>query len=164
MKKLSKISTIAIAGLLGAVGVIALVQSGAEQNNQTAPRATQRGHHGQRGFHKAGRLMKQLNLTDEQQAQMKQIRQSFGERTATLRNDLRARRQELRQLNQGTFNESLTAQKLADMSGLEARLMSERFKMHQEMLAALTPEQRTKLEQMREQFKARRADGHRRSQ
>jgi protein CpxP len=164
MKKLSKISTIAMAGLLGVGGAVALAQSDANQNNQSSPRAEQRGHHGKRGFHKAGRLMKELNLTDEQKAQMKQIRQNFSERTTTLRNDLRARRQELRQLNQGAFNESLTAQKLAEMSGLQAKLMGERFKLRQEMLAVLTPEQKTKFEQRREQFKARHAGGHRHGQ
>lgn len=163
MKKLSKIHTIAMTGLLAVSGAGALVlaQSGTDQNNQTSPRAewqAKRRHH---GFHKGGRLMRELNLTDAQKTQMKQIRDSYRERTATLRNDLRARRQELRQSNQGgTFNESLTAQKLADMSGLRAKLMGERFKLRQEMLAVLTPEQKTKLEQLREQFKSRRADRH----
>ena len=36
--------------------------------------------------------------------------------------------------------------------------MGERFKMHQEMQALLTPEQKTLLEQKRAEFKARRGE------
>jgi Spy/CpxP family protein refolding chaperone len=42
------------------------------------------------------------------------------------------------------------------MAPLRAKLMSEHFKLRQEALAVLTPEQKAQLEQLREQFKARR--------
>ena len=64
-----------------------------------------------RGGFGGGGMFAKLNLTDAQKASMKQIRESFGERTKSLREQLRAKRQQLRQANQGgTFNESLAAQ------------------------------------------------------
>jgi len=100
-----------------------------------------------------------LNLTDEQKAQMKQIRQSYRERTQPLRQELRAKMKGLRQANQGgAFNEALAAQTLTETAGLRAKLMGERFKLRQEMIASLTPEQKAKIEQMRERFKAKRAE------
>ena len=95
-----------------------------------------------------------MNLTEAQKAQMKQIREGYRERTQPLHQELRAKRQELRQETQGgTFNEALTTQVLTESAALEAKLMGERFKMRQEMLALLTPEQKNQLEQMREQHK-----------
>ena len=98
-----------------------------------------------------------LNLTDEQKSQMKQIHQSFEERTKPLADQLRAKRQELRQATEGgTFNEALATQKLQESAAIQAKLMGERFRLHQEMLGLLTPEQKTQLEQKREQFKQKR--------
>jgi Spy/CpxP family protein refolding chaperone len=42
------------------------------------------------------------------------------------------------------------------MASLEAKLMGERQKLHQEMLSVLTTEQKAQLEQSKAQFKARR--------
>ena len=111
-------------------------------------------------------MFKGINLTDEQKAQMKQISQSFRERNKPLREQLRAKRQELRQAGEGgTFDEALATQKLTETAGLQAKLMGEQFKLRQEMLAVLTPEQKTQLEQKRAEFKAKRAErGARQSQ
>jgi Spy/CpxP family protein refolding chaperone len=90
---------------------------------------------------------------------MKQIHESFNERTKSVREQLRAKRQELRQASEGgTFNESLATQKLQDMAGLEAKLMSERFNLRQETLSVLTAEQKTQLEQKRAEFKSKRGE------
>jgi len=102
---------------------------------------------------------RQLNLTDDQKAKMKQIRESFAERNKPLMEQLRAKRQELRQANEGgTFNEALATQKLTEMASLEAKLMGERFKLHQETLSVLTAEQKAQLEQSKAQFKAKRGE------
>jgi protein CpxP len=112
--------------------------------------------HGGRGM-LGGGAFRQLNLTDDQKAKMKSIRESFAERNKPLHEQLRAKRQELRQANEGgTFNEALATQKLTEMASLEARLMGERFKLHQETLSVLTAEQKAQLEQSKAQFKARR--------
>ncbi|MGZ8842232.1 MAG: hypothetical protein ACXW18_01135, partial [Pyrinomonadaceae bacterium] len=76
---------------------------------------------------------------------------------------LRAKRQELRQANEGgTFNEALATQKLTEMAGLQAKLMGEGQKLHQEILSVLTAEQKAQLEQAKAQFKTREGGRHRR--
>ena len=106
-----------------------------------------------------GDAFRQLNLTEDQKAKMKQIRETFAQTNKPLMDQLRAKRQELRQANEGgTFNEALATQKLTEMASLEAKLMGERFKLHQESLSILTAEQKAQLEQSKAQFKARRGE------
>lgn len=167
MKRLGKIKTLAAAAVaaIALTTGIAIAQT-STQDDQSKPRAEKhgfgkhgfgkgRGHHGggMRGF---GRL----NLTDDQKARMQQIHQSFDERTKGLHEQLRAKRQELRESESGgTFNEALATQKLTEAAVIEAKLMGERFRVHQEMLSILTPEQKTQMQQQREQFKGRRGEG-----
>jgi protein CpxP len=167
MKKLGRIQKLGLAGLsaLALAAPVALAQTGGnEQGGQTA-RAEHGGH---RGGHRGGDefggrggdhfgALRGIELTDAQKASMKQLRQSFGERTKSLREQLRAKRQELRQAESGTtFNEAVAAQKLTEAAGLQARLMAEEFKLRQDSLALLTPEQKAQLEQRRQQREQRR--------
>jgi len=166
MKTLGKFKVILAMASLSAVALaasIAVAQSvKTDQADQQGRRQEWRGQGMKRGFHRDG-AFNRLNLTDDQKAKMKQIRESFAERNKGLLADLRARRQELRQASEGgTFNEALATQKLTDTAGLQAKLMGERFKLHQEMLTVLTAEQKTQLEQMKAQFKTHR--GGRRGQ
>ena len=72
-------------------------------------------------------MFRGIELTEEQKTRIKQLHQSFGERTKSLREQLRAKRQELRQAEQGDlFNEALAAQKLTEAAALQAKLMGER--------------------------------------
>jgi len=157
-----RIKTVAIATL----SAIALAASIAVAQTVTTDQGNQQGtrteRHGGRGEHKGwggmrGGMFKQLNLTDDQKAKMKQIRESFATQNKPLHDQLRAKRQELRQASEGgTFNEALATQKLTEMASLQAKEMGEQFKLHQEMLSVLTPEQKAQLEQSKAQFKARR--------
>jgi len=156
-KKLAIASISAIA-LAGSIAVAQTVTP-----NQTPQQGPQMERHGGRGKHggwggmREGGFFRQLNLTDDQKAKMKQIHESFAERNKPLREQLRAKRQELRQASEGgTFNEALATQKLTEMASLEAKLMGEQFKLHQETLSVLTPEQKAQLEQSKAQFKGRR--------
>ena len=165
MKKFSRIKMLALVSLSSIVllASVAFAQttSGTQDTNEKA-RGEWRGQGrrgGHRGFGKGhmGGGFRNLNVTEDQKTRMKQIRQNFGERTKSLREQLRAKRQELRQAHQGgTFNESLATQVLTQEASLKARMMGEQFKLRQEMLSVLTAEQRTQLEQQREQRKARR--------
>jgi len=175
MTKLGKIKTLTIASLsaVALAAPIAFAQSTA--TTQDAPQATERhgghgkgwgdkgregrGWGGQLGGRMGGMMFGALNLTDDQKAKMKEISQSFRESTKSLHEQLRAKRQELRQASEGdTFNEALATQKLQESAGLQAKLMGEQFKMRQQMLSVLTPEQKTQLEQKRAEFKAKRAN------
>jgi protein CpxP len=161
MKRLGKIKTLAVASL-AAVAVaapIALAQTGA-QGDQQKPRAERHGggHHGRGGGRRGGGFgFRGIELTDDQKTRLQQLHQSFGERTRPLREQLRAKRQELREAGEGnTFNEALASQKLTEAAAIEAKLMGEHFRLRQESLAILTAEQRTQLEQRRQERKQRR--------
>lgn len=176
MNKLGRFKTLAIASLsaiaLAASIAVAQTVTPAQDNGQDnqGARRDWRGHgrgkrdgQGMRGVRAGG--FRQLNLTEDQKAKMKQIRETFAQSNKPLREQRRAKRQELRQASEGgTFNEALATQKLTEIAALDAKLMSERFKLHQEMLSVLTPEQKTQLEQAKAQRKARREARGRRTQ
>ena len=165
MKKLGKFRMLAIATLsaiaLAASIAVAQTVKTDQDNGQKSRGDWQRG--GGRGERKdhgwggmRGAFLQRLNLTDDQKAKIKQIRESAASRNKPLREQLRAKRQELRQANEGgTFNEALATQKLTEMAGLQAKLMGEEFKLHQEMQSVLTAEQKAQLEQLKAQFKTR---------
>ena len=159
-----RFKTVAIAAIssIALAGSIAFAQTTTpDQSNQQGTRTERRGGgkhrgHGFGGMRHGG-FFKQLNLTEDQKTKMKQIHESFAERNKPLREQLRAKRQELRQASEGgTFNEALATQKLTEMASLEAKLMGEQFKLHQETLSVLTAEQKAQLEQSKAQFKGRR--------
>ena len=117
--------------------------------------------HGMRGGdHMAGASFRNLDLTDAQKTQMKQIRESHSQSLRPLMEQVHAKRQEIRQASEsGTFNEALVTQKLSELAPLEAKLMGERSRVHQEMLSVLTADQKAKLEQAQAQRKAKGAEG-----
>lgn len=163
MKRLGKIKTLAVASLatVALAAPIALAQTTGQDNQ---PKAHGEGHRGfgkgrgHRGGHRGGGFMfRGLNLTEEQQARIKQIHEASAERSKPLHEQLRAKHQELRQLQEGgTFNEALATQKLTEAASLQAKLMGERFRTHQEMLSVLTPEQKAQMEQKRAERQQRR--------
>jgi protein CpxP len=185
MKKLGKIKTLTIASLsaVALAAPIAYAQTtstnqGTQQTSSDKGRGEGQGKGwGDRDGHSKGEgrewrgdregrggmrgmMFRGVDLTDDQKAKMKQIGESFRERTQSLHQALRAKRQELRQASEGgTFNEALATQKLQESASLEAKLMGEQFRMRQEMLSVLTPEQKTQLEQKRAEFKAKHAEG-----
>src|ERR1044072_5295096 len=141
-------------------------------NNQGAQQGTPMERHGGRGGRKGerwggmrdGGFFRQLNLTEDQKAKIKQIRETFAQTNKPLHDQLRAKRQELRQASEGgTFNEALATQKLTEIAPLEAKLMGEQQKLHQEMLSVLTTEQKAQLETARAQFKTRRGEMRKRN-
>ena len=151
------IATISAIALTASIAVAQTVTT-----NQGTQQGTQKQHWG-RGGHRGfggmrdGGFFRQLNLTDDQKAKMKSIRESFAQTNKPLRDQLRAKRQELRQATEGgTFNEALATQKLTEIAPLQAKLMAAEHNLHQEMLSVLTAEQKAQLEQSRAQFKARR--------
>lgn len=186
MKKLGKIKTLTIASLsvVALAAPIAYAQTTSTQDQQqktTRGEGRGEGHGRGKGWGNGegrgkgedrgwggrgegrggmrGMMFRGANLTDDQKAKMKQIGASFRERTQSLHQALRAKRQELRQASEGgTFNEALATQKLQESASLQAKLMGEQFRMRQEMLTVLTPEQKTQMEQKRAEFKAKRAN------
>jgi len=161
-----RFKTVAIATLSAIALAASIAVAQTVTTNQGAQQGTPMERHGGRGGHKGhgwGGMrdggFRQLNLTEDQKAKIKQIRETFAQTNKPLRDQVRAKRQELRQASEGgTFNEALATQKLTEIAPLEAKLMGEQHKLHQEMLSVLTAEQKAQLEQSRAQFKGRR--GH----
>jgi protein CpxP len=162
-----RFKTVAIAAIssIALAGSIAFAQTTTpDQSNQQGTRTERRGGgkhrgHGWEGMRRGGGFFGQLNLTEDQKTRIKQIHESFATQNKPLREQLLAKRQELRQASEGgTFNEALATQKLTEMASLEAKLMGERYKLHQQMLSVLTTEQKAQLEQSKAQFKARRGE------
>ena len=155
-----RIKTVAIATLsaIALAASIAVAQTVNQGTQQGPERHMGRGGHKGQGWGgmREGGFFKQLNLTEDQKAKIKQIRETFAQTNKPLRDQLRAKRQELRQASEGgTFNEALATQKLTEIAPLEAKLMGAEHNLHQEMLSVLTAEQKAQLEQSRAQFKGR---------
>lgn len=104
-------------------------------------------HFGQRGGHLGG-----LELTDAQQTQLRQIHEGHREATRALREEIRAKRQEVHRLSAAaTFDEAAVRAKLTEIAALEAKLLGEQVRVRQEAQSILTPEQRTQLEQRKQE-------------
>src|SRR6185295_1578617 len=159
MGKLKRIHAITLAAVMAlAIGVpFAIAQSkdaGEHRGRHAEGREGMRGGHGM-----GGAFFRNLDLTDAQKAQMKQIRESHSQNLRPLMEQIHAKRQELRQAREGgNFNEALVSQKLAEIAPLEAKLMGEQHRTHQEMLSVLTADQKAKLEQSRNEMKAKWAE------
>src|ERR1043166_1209510 len=158
MKKLGKVKVLAIASLSAVVLAASIAVAQSVKTGTQGDKGGRRGWHGEglkRGGHRGGdALFNRLNFTADQKAKLKQRLQSFATTNKPLFEELRAKRQELRQATEGgTFNEALATQKLTEMAGLQARLMGARIQLRQQMLSVLTPEQKTQLDQLKAQFK-----------
>ena len=101
MRKLGKVKVLAIASLSAVVLAASIAVA------QSVKTETQDGKGGRHGWHGEGMkrgggrrggdaLFNRLNLTDDQKAKLKQIRERFGSTNTPLMEQLRAKRQELR--------------------------------------------------------------------
>lgn len=164
MKRLNKIQKIAIA-LVMAIGVAVPVAM-AQTSGTSDGVKKERGFHGRgHGRHGDGMMFRNLDLTDAQKAQMKQIRETSFQNLRPVMEQIRAKRQEIHQANQdGNVNEALVTQKLTEIAPLEAKLQAEQARVHQQMLSVLTPDQKAKLDQQRAEFKAKMAERRARKQ
>ena len=150
--KTTAIATLSAIALAASIAVAQTVNTnqGTQQDTQ---RHMGRGEHKGWGGMREGGFFKQLNLTEDQKAKIKQIRDNYAQTNKPLRDQVHAKRQELRQASEGgTFNEALATQKLTEIAPLEAKLMASQHNLHQEMLSVLTAEQKAQLEQSRAQF------------
>lgn len=101
-----------------------------------------------------GVVAQKLNLTDEQKAQLKQLRQTSNQANAQLFADARAKRQELRSLTRA--NDPSAADVKAQLEALRPQLEAARQQQRTEVLNILTPEQRSQLEQWKAERKSKR--------
>ena len=155
MNQLSRIQKLAIACAMVCALAVPVVMAQATGGD------TKGGHHGRHGGHGDFAMMgfHQLDLSDAQKAQLKQIHESHRQNIAPIAEQIRTKRQEIHAASEGgTVNEAVITQKLTEIAPLEAKMIAERARIHQESLAVLTAEQKAKLDQLREQAKTRWAE------
>jgi Spy/CpxP family protein refolding chaperone len=95
-----------------------------------------------------------LSLSDEQKAQLKQLRETTHQQNAQLFADVRATRQELRSLDGS--NDARATELKAHLESLRPQLEAARKQQHEAFVNVLTPEQRTQLEQWKARRQSRR--------
>jgi Spy/CpxP family protein refolding chaperone len=144
-------------GLVFALSAVAFAQQPtlAPQDNGQQQEGRRRGVGGRHGMGKKGhggmhRLMNQLNLTDAQQQQLRAIEERFEASTKT-------QREEMRRLRESTQGEP-SADTQARFQALRAEIGQAMKGQRQEMLNLLTPEQRTQMEQLIKERKARQGE------
>lgn len=102
------------------------------------------------------RMAKKLNLSDEQKTQMRALKQNRRNEIKPLRNEQRAIRKEIRQLD---TNASDYQAKLADAANRQAEITRQMIiakgNQRQQMATILTPEQLAKKKEMRAKRKAK---------
>jgi periplasmic protein CpxP/Spy len=140
-------------GLIFALSAVAFAQQPAPQDNgQQQQEGLGRRGGGRHGMGKRGpggmlRLMSQLNLTDAQQQQLRAIEERFEASTKT-------QREEMRRLHESSRG-SMSADAEARVQVLRNEMGQAMKGMRQEMLGVLNEEQRTQLEQLKQERKAR---------
>ncbi|UAY51593.1 hypothetical protein [Ferruginibacter albus] len=116
------------------LSLLAVVMLGVAVNAQTTKAAdNKQAFHHKGKFHKKGIAFKQLNLTEDQKQQLKANNEEY--------------KKQLQKLNK---NESITVKEFRDKKEALRKQQKEKF------MALLTPEQKTKLEQLKQQQKQQR--------
>ncbi len=145
MKKL----TVAILSIvLVAMGAMFIVA-------QTADKPEGKRGFGKKGFGKRGgqaMMFRGLDLTEEQKAQMKQIRQSNRETIKPIREQMKANRQRLAELSaNGNFDQAQVQALAAQQGSLSSQMIVERERVKSQIFQILTPEQKAKAAEMKAQ-------------
>jgi protein CpxP len=122
---------------------------------------------GKRGHHRAGKMhrrgggmmLRGLDLSDEQKAQVKQIRESSKASTAPLREAAKANRQKMMDATaNGSFDEATVTAIANEGAAIKAQLTVQRLKIKTQTFAILTDEQKAKAAEMSSKMKERRTE------
>ena len=153
LKKKSGIIAI-IAALLLAMAVVAFSQEG------RPPGGGFRGGPGGPPRDGLGPIARDLNLTDDQKAQIKKITTSFEESTKALREQLRSLHEgQADPLKDGTFDEAAVRASAQARANVQVELEVAHAKMMSQIFAVLTSEQKAQLAAKRQQLEQRRPGG-----
>lgn len=159
---MKKITVTLLAIALVAVGAIFVIGQTTDKPTDGNKRFEKQGRHGKfgrrgkRGMrgHGMGRMFKHMDLTDDQKAQMKAIGQANRESTKTLREQIKANRQQLQQMTEnGQFDEAAVSAVAQQQGQLHAQMIVAKEKVKAQMFNVLTNEQKTKLAQMKAEHK-----------
>jgi periplasmic protein CpxP/Spy len=161
-----------IAGILGAAVLVAgsaaaLVHAQAPDGQGPPPAHQRRGPGGPggpggffgRGFGGPGEalgLLRQLDLTDEQRAQVRQVMESHRDELRAIGEKvMAAHRAQNDVVTAPTFDENAIRAKAAELAAVEADAAVLHAKLHGEVFAILTPEQQAKAAELKVEREAR---------
>ena len=159
-----------LAGMFGAAAVAAMVTTGfvhaqtQDGAGAPAPRHERRGPGGPGGPGGFGRggfggplgMLRQLDLTDDQRAQVRQVMDSHrDEQRAVGERVMAAHRAQRDVVTAAQFDEQAVRAKAAELAAAEADAAVLRAKVHSEVFAVLTPEQQAKAAELEAQREAR---------
>jgi protein CpxP len=139
------IAILSIAAILVIGGVFAIAQRAGHKG--FAGRGT-------RGEQAAMMMLRRLDLTDQQQAQVKQILEDNKGAVEPIREQLKANHEKLADMK-GTFDEAQVSQIAKSQGDLTAQLIVVRQKVRSQIFAILTDEQKAKADQLRQTMKQR---------
>jgi Spy/CpxP family protein refolding chaperone len=106
-----------------------------------------------------GPMGRELNLTDAQRAQIKQLEDSFRESTKALSEKMHAlHASEHDQLISGTFDEAAVRAAAQERAAVQVELDVAHAKLMSQILGVLTAEQKAKLVEAHKQMEQRRGD------
>lgn len=154
-KKMGGIAALVSAFLL-ALAIVGFSQQG---RGQRGPRDGD-GFHGGPGRHDGlGPLARDLNLTDEQKAQIKKIQESFETSTQALREQMRSLHEsEPDTLSAGTFDEAAVRAAAQARANVQIELEVSHARMMSQIFSLLTTEQKAQLTAKRQEFEQRRKE------
>jgi protein CpxP len=156
-----------LTGVTSGLAVVALSSFVMAQDNRTTTpqqdeqkserKAWKRGGEGKRdGMRRGGRGfrmhgLRQLNLTDAQKEQIRTIMESKrGNREAN-----QTGREEIRQIIEAKRSGTITAEQQERLKAFREQRRENARQLHEQILAVLTPEQKTQLEQLKQERKQR---------
>lgn len=115
------------------------------------------------GHHRGGMMLRGLDLTDEQKAQVKQIMEASKEKSQSLRESLKANREKMNEATaNGAFDEAQVTALATEKGNISAQMTVEHARSKSQIFALLTAEQKAKAvemkSKMKDRFKARKAE------
>ncbi len=141
------------------IAAMAVLLSSAIAKSQTAtdtpPPPPMHGHGFGMAGHRMGFFAKQLNLTDDQKAQMKTIMQKEHPTMKPLFQQQHQINRQLRQYVEGPFDEAKVRTLATQKAQLEVEMTVAQTHLHNELYQLLTADQQTKLKQMEANREAR---------
>lgn len=106
-----------------------------------------------------GHLSRELNLTDEQKAQIKKIMDSAEESTKALREQMRTLHESQPDPMNTAFDEAAVRAAAEARAKIDVELEVAHARVMSQVLAVLTPEQKAQLSEKRKQFEQRHREG-----
>jgi protein CpxP len=140
------------------VAVIALLFGTAIAKSQTAdapPPPPMHGHELGMGGPMMGFFAKQLNLTEDQKAQMKSVMEKEHPTMKPLMQQQRLIDQQLRQYVEGMFDQAKVQALATQKAQVQAQITVQETRIHNQLYQLLTPDQQTQLKQIEAKHEAR---------